>query len=132
MSKQGQLPGMAHPTAREVPFDDSPERRGRGARRKPYNGEPPFVAESSTSKAAADEMKPTAGTLRSRVLEYVLKHGDATDDEIEQGLDLRHQTASARRRELVLGGQLVDTGRRRQTRSGRSATVWAPAERKKG
>lgn len=53
------------------------------------------------------------------------EHG-ATDDEIEQGLDMRHQTASARRRELVLAGRVVErrTLPRRTTRSGRSAQVW--------
>jgi len=64
--------------------------------------------------------------MRSRVLGFIEStfiHG-ATDDEIEVALGMRHQTASARRRDLVLSGLAKDSGKRRKTRSGRSATVW--------
>lgn len=37
---------------------------------------------------------------------------------------MRHQTASARVRELVLAGLIEDTGKRRKTRSGRGARVY--------
>jgi len=47
-----------------------------------------------------------------------------TDEEIEHTLNLKHQTASARRRELVLGGLIHDSGQTRKTTSGREATVW--------
>ena len=47
-----------------------------------------------------------------------------TDDELERHFNERHQTISARRREMVQWGILRDTGRKRATRSGRPATVW--------
>jgi hypothetical protein len=47
-----------------------------------------------------------------------------TDDEIEQKTSLRHQTASARRRELVLMELVKHSGQSRPTRSGRNAKIW--------
>ena len=86
----------------------------------------PYVRGSETSKAAADSMKPIAGSIKHRVYEYILRRGStgATDDEIEIGLQLTHQTASARRRNLELAGALVKTENKRPTRSGRSAFVY--------
>ena len=73
-------------------------------------------------------MKPVIKTLQDRVLAYIKSQGSwgATDDEIEQALDMKHQTASARRRELVLMDppRIIDSGGRRKTRSGRTAKVW--------
>jgi predicted transcriptional regulator len=51
-----------------------------------------------------------------------------TDDEIEVALGLRHQTASARRRELELMGRVFRVGTR-ATRSGRQAGVYVHATR---
>jgi predicted transcriptional regulator len=52
--------------------------------------------------------------------------GDAglCDHELEKVTGLQHTTASARRRELVLKGLVVETGERRTTPSGRSAKAW--------
>jgi len=50
-----------------------------------------------------------------------------TDDELEEWLDERHQTVSARRRELVLCGAVRDSGMKRKTRSGTLARVWVYA-----
>ena len=71
-------------------------------------------------------MEGSAGTLRARVFAHVQEQGarGATCDEIEEALDLKHQTASARVRELALRGDLEDSGKRRDTRSGRKAVVW--------
>jgi len=94
--------------------------------RQPYGGKPPFEKTSDTSKAASESVIGAAVSIRLRVLHLIVQtrsHG-ATDDEIEEALGLRHQTASARRRELVLNGRVEDSGLRRNTRSGRSATVW--------
>ena len=92
----------------------------------PYGGVPPYERESDTSRAAAFSKIPTAPTNRTEVYRFIRRHGShgATDDEIERGLALRHQTASARRRELVLGGLVEDSGLRRPTSSGRKAAVW--------
>ncbi len=93
-----------------------------------YDGRAPHVAGSETSEAAGASVDRVP--MRERVLRYIdfYTHGSgsigATDDELEVALTLRHQTASARRRELVLLGKVVDSGRRRKTRSGCLATVW--------
>jgi len=67
-----------------------------------------------------------ASTVREIVLEFIRRRNGrgATDDEIEKALGLRHQTVSARRRELVLDGKVSASGEERKTRSGRLATVW--------
>lgn len=91
--------------------------------RHPYAGRTPRVRGSDTSEAAGDSALPNAGTVRRRVYDAILGR-PRTDEEIERLLGLRHQTASARRRELVLLGLVEDSLRRRQTSSGRFATVW--------
>jgi transcription initiation factor IIE alpha subunit len=89
---------------------------------------PPHVAGSDTSFAAAESIEPHCGRLQAAVLKYIRSCGDdgATDDEVEAALSLRHQTASARRRELYLKSLIVDSERRRPTRTRRLATVWIP------
>lgn len=79
-----------------------------------------------TQIAAAVSVYPTSGTVRRLVLDWVAGRGylGATDEEIEQYLNLRHQSASARRNELVRDGWLIDSSRRRKTTSGREAVVW--------
>ena len=86
----------------------------------------PYVKNSSTSKEAAKSMEKVAPAILWRVFGFIARQNErgATDDEIEAALDLRHQTASARRRELVLKGLVDDSGEKRRTRSGRNATVW--------
>ena len=85
---------------------------------------PPHARGSTTSAAAADSITDVAGSLRARVLGHIAGTGGSTCDEIEAALDLRHQTASARVRELALLGRVRDAGGRRRTRSGRQAVVW--------
>ncbi len=112
--------------------------------------DPPFVRGSETSEAAAASMKPRAAAIRERVYGVIVGAGaaGATCDEVEELLGLRHQTASARVRELVLAGRIVkaqwvttagNAARanphlatstrvledcRRRTRSGRTANVY--------
>ncbi|MCA1379516.1 MarR family transcriptional regulator [Bradyrhizobium sp. BRP05] len=93
-----------------------------------YPDTPGFVRYSDTSMAAADSMLTDAPTLRDNILAFIRREGDATCDEVEVRCNLTHQTASARIRELVLQGKLVDTGDRRKTRSGRKARVYEAAE----
>lgn len=91
----------------------------------PFNGRPPFVEGSDTSEAAADSIARDASSLRSQVMSAIADSIDGlTCDEVEATLVLRHQTASARVRELALLERIVDSGRRRPTRSGRRAVVW--------
>lgn len=89
----------------------------------PYAGTTPRVRSSDTSQDAGDSMMPAVGTLRRQVYNLIAVR-PSTDDEVEDILGLRHQTASARRRELVLLGLVKDSGERRFTSSGRKATVW--------
>lgn len=91
-----------------------------------YGGKPPHQ-KSDTSEGAAEAIEPEVGRLQRMVLDHLREHGTATDDELEVALGLKHQTVSARRRELVLDGLVADTGERRATRSGVRATVWALA-----
>lgn len=85
----------------------------------------PFVRGSDTSADAASSMLARAPALRARILALIISApAGHTCDEIEQLTQLRHQTASARIRELVLKDQLRDSGARRVTRSGRQAVVW--------
>jgi len=93
---------------------------------QPYNGTPPYARGSDTSEQAAVSAPPNAGTKRRRIYDLIVICGGATDDELEDRTGWRHQTVSARRRELVLSGLVVDSGKRRTTRSGRKAVVWSP------
>ena len=81
-----------------------------------YPDEPGAVAGCDTSEQAAQTID--ASSMRRKVRSYVDSQGasGATCDEVEVALEMRHQTASARVRELVLRGELRDSGARRPTR----------------
>lgn len=51
-----------------------------------------------------------------------------TDDQIEEGLGVRHETVSARRNDLVKMGLVEDSGERRPTRRDCDARVWVVVE----
>jgi len=93
---------------------------------RPYRGHPPAVAGDETSEEAADSIASDASRLRGAVRTYILKGGEKgrTCDEVEVGLGMRHQTASARIRELFLMDRINKRGDKRKTRSGRQAWVW--------
>lgn len=86
----------------------------------------PYVRDSDTSQDAAESLSfADLGRLHALILVHIADRGDgATCDEIEAGLRLRHQTASARIRELCIRAWLYDTGARRPTRSRRTARVY--------
>lgn len=81
----------------------------------------------NTSSEALKSMKAVIPSKRYAVYEYIKggSHG-ATCDEVENALELKHQTASARIRELAQMGLIAPRGVRK-TRSGRNATVWVKA-----
>lgn len=90
-----------------------------------------------TSAASASAIAPLTGTLREKVLHAIVRAGERglTD---EEGIELTGIVASTyrpRRVELADGwkdfdgGFIVDSERRRKTRSGRSAAVWIATER---
>lgn len=92
-----------------------------------YPDRPGYVPDSDTSIGAADSLTDiTVATLRGKIYALIEGFGasGATCDEVETYLGLRHQTASARIRELVLIGKIFDTGWRRLTRSGRKARIY--------
>jgi hypothetical protein len=88
-----------------------------------YRGRPPHV-HVDTSAAA---MTPgDASRKAQQVYAWVdaRREWGATCDEAEQALEWRHQTVSARFRELELKGLFVKTKRKRTTTSGRKARVY--------
>jgi len=87
---------------------------------------PPYARGSDTSFNAAASVEELTGRLRRQVYSAIDKYGDRglTCDEVEVALGLRHQTASARINELSNRAFIIDSGRRRKTRSGRDAVVW--------
>ena len=89
-----------------------------------HGDDAPYVAHSETSRAAAESID--AAVLRCRVYLSISDAGadGMTCDEVEAHLAMRHQTASARIRELVLKGYVRASEKCRRTRSGRAATVW--------
>lgn len=96
-----------------------------------YPQRPGYVAGSDTSEGAAGSFDSAVlQRLRGMVFALVKQRArfGATCDEVEIELQLRHQTASARLRELVLAGAIEDTGRRRDTRSHRKARVYCTIE----
>ena len=90
---------------------------------------PAFQAHSATSRAAAIDIQPKAGTLRASVCEAIALAGDAglTDEQIGQQTRMGGNTVRPRRVELVGQGLVRDSGRRRETSSGRKAVVWVCA-----
>jgi predicted transcriptional regulator len=85
----------------------------------------PFQRAHETSRLAAESAEPTAESMRVAVLDCIRGSGrGATCDEVEERLSMRHQTASARIRELAIRGLIRDSSLRRGTRSGRPAIVW--------
>ena len=81
---------------------------------------------AETQRRSAYEVMPATGTWRRRVLRAIWQRGEdgATDDELQVLLDLNPSTERPRRVELVDGGWIEDSSRRRRTRSGHSAVVW--------
>lgn len=87
-----------------------------------------FQLHSKTSCAAAKSIQSSAATLRAKVFTYLKDHpGGLTDEEGINGLQMNPSTYRPRRIELQRLGMVVDSGRRRETNSGRSATVWMAA-----
>ena len=93
---------------------------------QPYGGLPPHQRHSDTSYRAAVSMLDEARTLRARVYRYILNRGPsgATDEEIIVASDRSASSIRPRRCELADRGLVIDSGRKRATRSGRAAVVW--------
>ena len=90
---------------------------------------PPFQEHSGSSFDAAAAIKPSAATLRDKVLRFIEERGDygATDDEIQVSLNMNPSTERPRRIELMELGLVTRATINRKTRTGRSAAVWIAA-----
>lgn len=94
-----------------------------------FDWKPPAAQKHSpTSQAAAKEIKDNSGTLRGFVLAYLRGAGEhgATDEEMQQALNMNPSTQRPRRIELVQADPPLakDSGTTRLTRSKRKAVVW--------
>ncbi len=91
--------------------------RWRGDYGSLYNGAPPRVHGSPTSAAGAAKIAPKAGQIRQQILQHFQQdsHGRGlTCAEVELLFpDHSHQSISARIRELVLEGDIYNTGETR-------------------
>lgn len=81
---------------------------------------------TNTQQQAQQSIVLTSKQLRARIFEFIMKRGaeGATNEEVSELLGIRIQTVCARRNELFKKHLIVDSGVRRDTRSGRSASVW--------
>ena len=84
-----------------------------------------------TSLAAHDSMRYEFPKIHRRIIAYLSDYPfyGTTCDEAEIELDMSHQTCSAAFTKLKNRGVINDTGKRRRTRSGRPAIVWALSQR---
>lgn len=73
-----------------------------------------------------EKKKEPTGNRQKSVLAFIRGRRalGATDWEVERALNLSHQSASARRRELVLRGLVRDSGNTRMGGAGRKISVW--------
>ncbi|HUT91920.1 MAG TPA: hypothetical protein VMY37_20665 [Thermoguttaceae bacterium] len=87
-------------------------------------------APAATRREAAERIAPFVHDQRGAVLDHVRAQGrrGAIDEEIRETLEICESSCRARRIELAQAGELVDSGRRRATRSGRRAIVWTTPE----
>jgi hypothetical protein len=75
---------------------------------------------------AAISIQSRRETLREQVYNHIYNHGThgATDEEVQDQLNMNPSTQRPRRVELVRAGFVVDSGFTRRTTSNRQATVW--------
>ncbi len=86
----------------------------------------PYQSHSETSKEAADKIVPHINRCHRKILEHLENVGalGATDQELETATGMAGNTARPRRIELLKLGLIRDSGKTRETFSGRKATVW--------
>lgn len=84
-----------------------------------------------TQRQAAVAIYPASGTARRRVLDAIALSGDGglTDEDMQDALNMNPSTQRPRRVELVEGGWVEDSGKRRSTASQRDAAVWVLTDR---
>lgn len=83
-----------------------------------------------TEQKAAFAVFPRSGSQRLRVLFAIAYSGDGLNDgEIEHETGIARPSVNPRRRELVYGGWVEDSGRRRPTGAGGEGAVWVLTEK---
>ena len=101
------------------------------------NTTPPHVRDSETSRDAAEAIKSCVPSLQRKILDCIrAMPGGLTCDDVEGILNIKHQTCSARFRDLaacqppLIQKVLLDDGKyaRRKTRSGCGAYVYVATE----
>jgi hypothetical protein len=94
--------------------------------------EPPSVAGSATSEAAGASIVHKLNQMQAAIRDHIHALGEqgATCDEVEAALGMKHQTASARIRELRAKSKIVNSDRKRPTRSNRMAVVYVSFDTK--
>ncbi len=93
----------------------------------------PYQSHSETSREAAEKIEPRRNTLRRKVLDYMKMVRLATDEQMQDALEMNPSTQRPRRGELVDSGHLGDSGKTALTKSGRRAVLWEinePPQRK--
>ena len=95
--------------------------------------EPPAQKKSPTSLQAAAEIASATPNLRTRVLHYIRSRGilGATDQEIQEALEMDPSTERPRRGELAKAQLIRQADWTRTTRAGRQATVWIAGDNTK-
>ncbi len=90
----------------------------------PINSSGVPYSNPTTSKAAANVVQ--AQTKRACVARFIHSRSPlgTTDEQVEIALRMYHQTASARRWEMMIRGLVADSGRQVTNRSGSPATLW--------
>lgn len=91
-----------------------------------YDRPAAFQRDSETSRAAAVSVRGNAKSYRTAVLAYLRGRGPhgATNSEMSEALGMQLSTVCARCNELQKKNLVIDSGNRRKTATGRSATVW--------
>lgn len=89
---------------------------------------PTGQTDASLDAAAKVSRRGRADAVRRAVLLHLCKT-PSTDHELFEAIAAGENTVRPRRRGLVLSELVEDSGERRKTPSGCSATVWRPTER---
>lgn len=77
-----------------------------------------------TSRSSMTKVFPKTGSIRRKVYDLVKNNWGMTDYELEEALNMKHQTVSASRRSLVVDGHLVDSGQTKKNQQGNDCIVW--------
>ena len=91
----------------------------------PFSGRTPQSRQNSYRAAIAQ--RSTRGTKKCRMLAYIREHGEATDQELAEGLDLPLQSICSLRCSLRDQGLVRHVGNAVGI-YGKTVSVWGPVE----